>query len=63
MPARSSNQSDGKTTYEEGRDYEPVADAKLGQVPWGGEYEFDHPGAVIKHHAAVEDPQPANGCG
>ena len=40
--------ADGKTTYEEGRDYEPVADAKLGQVPWGGEYEFEHPGAVIR---------------
>ncbi len=39
---------DGRTTYEEGRDYEPVADAKLGQVPWPGEYEFEHPGAVIR---------------
>ncbi len=40
--------SDGKTTYEEGRDFEPVADAKLGRVPWEGEFEFDHPGAVIR---------------
>ncbi len=40
--------ADGKTTYEEGRDYEPVADAKLGMVPWAGEYEFEHPGAVIR---------------
>ena len=40
--------ADGKTTYEEGRDYEPVADAKLGQVPWPGEYEFEHPGASIR---------------
>ena len=40
--------ADGKTTYEEGRDFEPVADAKLGQVPWAGEFEFDHPGAIIR---------------
>ncbi len=40
--------ADGKTVYEEGRDFEPVADAKLGQVPWPGEYEFDHPGAIIR---------------
>ena len=40
--------ADGKTTYEEGRDYEPVADALLGQVPWGGEFEFEHPGAAIR---------------
>ena len=39
--------ADGKITYQEGRDYEPVADAKLGQVPWLGEYEFEHRGAVI----------------
>ena len=39
--------ADGKITYQEGRDYEPVADAKLGQVPWPGEYEFEHRGAVI----------------
>jgi hypothetical protein len=40
--------ADGKTTYEEGRDYEPVADAKLGQVPFPGEYEFEHSGASIR---------------
>jgi hypothetical protein len=40
--------ADGKITFQEGRDYEPVADAKLGQVPWPGEYEFEHEGAVIK---------------
>jgi hypothetical protein len=39
--------ADGKTTYQEGRDFEPVADAKLGQVPWAGEYEFEHAGASI----------------
>jgi hypothetical protein len=30
--------ADGKTTYEEGRDFEPVADPKLGRVPYEGEY-------------------------
>jgi hypothetical protein len=39
--------ADGKTTYQEGPDFEPVADAQLGQVPWPGEFEFEHPGAVI----------------
>ena len=33
------------TVFEEGRDFEPVADPVLGRVPWAGEYEFDHPGA------------------
>src|SRR5262249_36173538 len=40
--------ADGRTTYEEGRDFEPVADPKLGQVPFGGEYEFNHDGPTIR---------------
>jgi hypothetical protein len=40
--------ADGRITYEEGRDFEPVADPKLGQVPYGGEYEFGHTGATIR---------------
>jgi hypothetical protein len=40
--------ADGKTTYEERRDFEPVVDPKLGQVPWEGEYEFDHAGPTIQ---------------
>jgi hypothetical protein len=40
--------ADGRTTYEEGRDFEPVVDDRLGRVPWEGEYEFDHPGAKIR---------------
>jgi hypothetical protein len=40
--------ADGRTTYKEGRDFEPVIDSKLGNVPWAGEYEFDHPGATIR---------------
>ncbi len=39
---------DGKTLFEEGKDYLPVKDAKLGNDPWAGEYKFNHPGAVIK---------------
>ena len=40
--------ADGKTIYEEGRDFEPVIDPKLGHVPWEGEFEFDHAGPAIK---------------
>jgi len=40
--------ADGKTTYEEGRDYDKLVDPKLGQVPWEGEFEFDHPGPTIQ---------------
>ena len=40
--------ADGKSTYEEGRDFAPVADEKLGTVPYAGEYAFDHEGAVIR---------------
>lgn len=40
--------SDGKTVYEEGKDFEPVADAKLGNVPYAGEYEFGHEPARIR---------------
>lgn len=29
-------------TYEEGRDFAPLVDPKLGQVPYAGEYEFGH---------------------
>jgi hypothetical protein len=39
---------DGQTRYEEGRDFEPVADPKLGQVPYAGEYDFDHEGPAIR---------------
>jgi hypothetical protein len=39
---------DGKLTYEEGSDFEAVADPKLGKVPWEGEFEFDHDGPVIR---------------
>lgn len=39
---------DGRTVYEEGRDFAPVADPKLGRVPYAGEYEFDHAPAPLR---------------
>jgi hypothetical protein len=40
--------SAGETTYTESRDFEPVTDARLGRVPWDGEYEFEHAGPTIQ---------------
>ncbi len=40
--------ADGATTYTEGDDFEPVRDPNLGQLPWPGEYEFNHPTPAIK---------------
>jgi hypothetical protein len=40
--------ADGKTIYEEGKDYEPVRDKKLGRTPWAGEYTFRHTGATLR---------------
>jgi hypothetical protein len=40
--------ADGKTSYVEGRDFEPVADAKLGQVPYAGEFEYEHDGPQVR---------------
>jgi hypothetical protein len=39
---------DGRTTYVEGRDFEPVVDAKLGNNPFPGEFEFGHEGPKIR---------------
>jgi hypothetical protein len=39
---------DGKTRYEEERDFRPVADPSLGRVPYGGEYDFGHAGPTIR---------------
>ncbi len=38
---------DGKTAYEEGKDFEPVKDPKLGTDPYAGEFRFDHPGPAV----------------
>jgi hypothetical protein len=40
--------ANGRITYVEGRDFEPVVDPKLGNAPWAGEYEFGHPGAKLR---------------
>jgi hypothetical protein len=39
---------DGQITFEEGRDFEPLSDPKLGQVPYAGEFEFEHAAPHIK---------------
>jgi hypothetical protein len=51
--------ADGRATYVEGKDFEPVADTKLGRVPWDGEYEFRHEGPAlrIKKGSRIKDGQ------
>jgi hypothetical protein len=39
--------ADRRTVYQEGQDYEPVADPQVGVAPCSGEYEFGHPGTRI----------------
>jgi hypothetical protein len=39
---------DGRTVYQEGRDFDPVADPKLGNVPYAGEFEFSHEPARLR---------------
>jgi hypothetical protein len=39
---------DGRTIYQEGRDYLPVADPKLGNVPFAGEYDTAHAPAPLR---------------
>jgi hypothetical protein len=38
----------GQTTYTEGIDFEQVVDPKLGQVPYAGEFEYEHEGPRIR---------------
>jgi hypothetical protein len=40
--------ADGKTVYEEGKDFLPVRDPKLGQVPYAGQFSFAHAGPVLR---------------
>jgi hypothetical protein len=40
--------ADGRTTYEEGKDFRPLRDLKLGQAPYAGEYSFDHAGPALQ---------------
>lgn len=39
--------ADGQTTYEEGKDFQPIRDANLGQKPNPGDFSFRHAGARI----------------
>jgi len=49
--------ADGQTVYEEGKDFQPVRDAKLGTDPWAGEYAFRHAGAALRltENARIKD--------
>lgn len=40
--------ADGKTVYEEGKDFAPLRDEKLGQTPWPGEFGFAHRGPDLR---------------
>jgi hypothetical protein len=40
--------ADGLTVYDEGKDFEPVHDALLGQVPYAGLYSFRHSAPSIR---------------
>lgn len=39
---------DGMVVYEEGRDFHPIKDEKLGMVPYAGEYSFKHAAPSIR---------------
>lgn len=40
--------TDDGTPLQEGRDFQPVADPRMGVIPWPGSYEVWHEGPVIK---------------
>jgi hypothetical protein len=40
--------ADGKTVYEEGKDFLPVRDEKLGREPYAGEFSFRHDGPALQ---------------
>jgi hypothetical protein len=40
--------SDGRTTFQEGRDFEPIRDPDLGQVPYAGIIDFRHAGPRVR---------------
>ena len=53
--------ADGKTVYEEGKDFLPVRDVRLGQDPYAGEYSFRHaaPSLQLTASSRIKDGQPA----
>ena len=48
---------DGSVAYEEGRDFEPWVDPKLGRVPYAGEFSDDHaaPPIVITKNSRIKE--------
>jgi hypothetical protein len=40
--------ADGKTVYEEGKDFKPVSDPVVMEKPFPGEFTIDHPASVIE---------------
>lgn len=40
--------ADGRITYEEGKDFQPVRDPNLGMVPWAGDYGYKHAGPPLR---------------
>ncbi len=38
----------GRTVFEEGKDFQPVRDPRLGRVPWAGGYSFAHRGPDLR---------------
>jgi hypothetical protein len=50
---------DGLTTYREGEDFEPLADPKLGRVPYAGEYDDWHipPKLTLTSTSRIRDGQ------
>src|SRR5262249_7330106 len=40
--------ADGRTTYEEGKDFLPVRDVRLGREPYAGEFSFHHAGPSLQ---------------
>lgn len=50
---------DGKTVYEEGKDFDGAVDPKLGMVPWAGGYEVwhDQPIMTVPSGSRIKDGQ------
>jgi hypothetical protein len=47
------------TVYEEGRDFQPVRDEKMGNVPWAGSFELYHapPSIVLTPNSRIKEGQ------
>lgn len=51
--------ADGRTRYREGVDFKPLVDPLLGQVPWAGNYDYNHeaPRLVLTPNSRIRDGQ------